>query len=402
MKIITGASKTQYNAADGAMKRTQKVDARLDQAMKVGDAFTKLDTSVDEYTEKITDLDGRLTTQMTSYQDELMQMQHNLESGLDTMAEVLAAPTEDAAAIAELNGYFTNFQFDIERTLERQQELRTLQMEYSANLDKPVECWAKASPVSSTLPVLGRSLTSCEERRPDRPAIDAWVCHAAESVAILAHLLGSIQLTWPAQSHFSLAVLAPTSAMRVLERNIELKQKINELQQKKSTRDEVTDALSDKAGIAALNGLVTMEQYQAVRGDFEKRIGHAYDKFNNKEITWQKAIDDLVRELNEKTDLHQLVYLNKEIQKYLTLMRKYLDDMLALVGDIDPITTKRKVERSDNCLSCGTQFNAETDEDLSETRPPVIDSIRFNVLVSGPIETLSNDETAARGRGITK
>ncbi|KAI8428994.1 hypothetical protein MSG28_007583 [Choristoneura fumiferana] len=135
MKIITGASKTQYNAADGAMKRTQKVDARLDQAMKVGDAFTKLDTSVDEYTEKITDLDGRLTTQMTSYQDELMQMQHNLESGLDTMAEVLAAPTEDAAAIAELNGYFTNFQFDIERTLERQQELRTLQMEYSANLD---------------------------------------------------------------------------------------------------------------------------------------------------------------------------------------------------------------------------------------------------------------------------
>ncbi|KAI8428993.1 hypothetical protein MSG28_007582 [Choristoneura fumiferana] len=84
----------------------------------------------------------------------------------------------------------------------------------------------------------------------------------------------------------------------------ELKQKINELQQKKSTRDEVTDALSDKAGIAALNGLVTMEQYQAVRGDFEKRIGHAYDKFNNKEITWQ--------------------------------------------------------------------FNAETDEDLSETRPPVI------------------------------
>lgn len=34
---------------------------------------------------------------MTSYQDELMQMQHSLESGLDYMAEVLAAPTEDTA-----------------------------------------------------------------------------------------------------------------------------------------------------------------------------------------------------------------------------------------------------------------------------------------------------------------
>lgn len=49
----------------------------------------------------------------------------------------------------------------------------------------------------------------------------------------------------------------------------------------------MADALSDKAGIAALNGLVSMEQYLAVRGDFEKRIGLAYDKFNNKEITWQ-------------------------------------------------------------------------------------------------------------------
>lgn len=38
-------------------------------------------------------------------------------------------------AIAELNGYFTCFQFDMERTLERQDDLKTLQIEYSTNLD---------------------------------------------------------------------------------------------------------------------------------------------------------------------------------------------------------------------------------------------------------------------------
>lgn len=79
-----------------------------------------------------------------------------------------------------------------------------------------------------------------------------------------------------------------------------------------------------------------------------------------------------MRELNEKTDLNQLLYLNEEIHKHLTIKRKYLDDMSALVGDIDPIMTKRKVERDGNCLSCGTPFNIQTDQGLCETRPPVI------------------------------
>lgn len=55
----------------------------------------------------------------------------------------------------------------------------------------------------------------------------------------------------------------------------------------KSDRDEVADALRDKAGLGALNGLVTQAQFDAVRGDFEKRIGASYDKFNNQEIIWQ-------------------------------------------------------------------------------------------------------------------
>lgn len=55
----------------------------------------------------------------------------------------------------------------------------------------------------------------------------------------------------------------------------------------KSDRDEVADALKDKAGLSALNGLVTLQQFDAVRGDFEKQIGASYDKFNSQEIIWQ-------------------------------------------------------------------------------------------------------------------
>lgn len=65
------------------------------------------------------------------------------------------------------------------------------------------------------------------------------------------------------------------------------------LRELKSDRDEVADALRDKAGLGALNGLVTLQQFHAVRGDFEKRIGAAYDKFNNQEITWQVNNDNI-------------------------------------------------------------------------------------------------------------
>lgn len=62
---------------------------------------------------------------------------------------------------------------------------------------------------------------------------------------------------------------------------------IEVLRETKSDRDEVADALKDKAGLAALNGLVSRQEFDAVRGDFEKRIGSAYDKFNNQEVVWQ-------------------------------------------------------------------------------------------------------------------
>lgn len=66
-----------------------------------------------------------------------------------------------------------------------------------------------------------------------------------------------------------------------------LSKQIELLRATKSDRDEVADALRDKAGIETLNGLVSLPEFNAVRGDFEKRIVSAYDKFNNQEMVWQ-------------------------------------------------------------------------------------------------------------------
>lgn len=59
------------------------------------------------------------------------------------------------------------------------------------------------------------------------------------------------------------------------------------IREAKCDREEVTDALRDKAGIGSLNGMISVEQFHAVRGELEMRIHAAHDKFNKQEIVWQ-------------------------------------------------------------------------------------------------------------------
>lgn len=180
---------------------------------------------------------------------------------------------------------------------------------------------------------------------------------------------------------------------------------IEVLRELKADRDEVADALRDKADLGALNGIVSMEQFDAVRGDFEKQIGAAYDKFNNQESVWQasillvvtlvcrllvifvkrhlrhhllqKAIEDHLRELNEKADRIQVVSLRDDINKYLVDFRAQLKFMSDIVGEPKAFATAKKMFRDAACLSCSTPAHMELEEPnkvpaLPGVRPPAI------------------------------
>ncbi|XP_038210536.1 A-agglutinin anchorage subunit-like [Zerene cesonia] len=141
-----------------------------------------------------------------------------------------------------------------------------------------------------------------------------------------------------------------------------LLKQIEILRETKSDREEVADALRDKAGLGALNGLVTLQQFNAVRGDFEKRIGAAYDKFNNQEIIWQKAIDDLLRELNEKADLVQVMCLRDDVNNNLDKLNNRLHAMMEIVGEPRAAAVAKRLFRNTACLSCNTPARMEIEE----------------------------------------
>ncbi|CAH2236128.1 jg15122 [Pararge aegeria aegeria] len=263
--------------ADDALKTACKLEAKLDTAIDVDTRMENLEMFVSEYTGKINRLDANLSSQMSNYQEQLTQMQHDLEGGLEAMAEALANPPTETPGVEELNANFTNLQIQFDIANMRQKDLQ-------------------------------------------------------ESQGVLSL---DVQSLW---------------------KEIEL------LREVKSDRDEVADALRDKAGLGQLNGLVTHQQFDAVRGDFEKRIGASYDKFNNQEIIWQKIIDDLLRELNEKADWVQLAALRDNINDNLEKLQNKIHAMEEIIGEPHAATISRRLFRDAACLSCSTPAHMNLEE----------------------------------------
>ncbi|XP_026328598.1 uncharacterized protein LOC113236651 [Hyposmocoma kahamanoa] len=124
------------------------------------------------------------------------------------------------------------------------------------------------------------------------------------------------------------------------------------LNQTKCNRDEVTEKLKEKAGIEELNGIMTVTHLEAVRGDFQKRIIQAYDKFNATETIWQKVIDDLIRILNFKSDVKQTDFVTADIKFNVDMLQRRIDYFMEIAGPEQKYNEHREILRNQTCISC--------------------------------------------------
>ncbi|XP_073952000.1 uncharacterized protein isoform X2 [Choristoneura fumiferana] len=278
-EVISSMKKLTVTAQADTDKNKQivrEIEQHLSMLLNFGERFEQLEAEVAQYSDKVNAIDTTLSSQITSFQEHLAQMQFDLETGLENLSEALANASTDPEVIAELNRNLTALKEDLEFAASRQKESKDFQNDMALDL------------------------------------ADLW-------------------------------------------KQIEL------IREAKSDRDEVTDALRDKAGIGSLNGLVSLEQFQAVRGDLEKRIRAAYDKFNNQEVVWQKIIDELITKLNEKGDWTQFIALRDGIGKYLNEFRDKIDKLLQIVGEPRAAATSKLLFRNTECLSCRVPARMETE-----------------------------------------
>lgn len=173
------------------------------------------------------------------------------------------------------------------------------------------------------------------------------------------------------------------------------------LQATKSDRDEVVDALHDKADISKLNGMVNDQLFEAHMEDIEKHILDAYRKFDIQEYVWQvslkcnfrlalylifstlitlylqKAINDMQNSIDSKANLDQLVFFRNDVNKTLQRLKGEINVLQDIVGEPKAATLRRKIHRDTACLSCSTPAYMAMEEPglipkLPAVRPPVI------------------------------
>lgn len=86
-------------------------------------------------------------------------------------------------------------------------------------------------------------------------------------------------------------------------------------------------------------------------------------------VSLQRAIDDLIRELNEKADLIQVESLRENINFYLEMLRQKMKFISDIVGEPVASALTRKLRRGDACLSCAAPAHMESEEVTMPTLP---------------------------------
>ncbi|XP_061728558.1 uncharacterized protein LOC133533570 isoform X2 [Cydia pomonella] len=163
-----------------------------------------------------------------------------------------------------------------------------------------------------------------------------------------------------------------------------LAKKVELLRNRKCTRQQMFEALSDKLTLKDINGLLTQSQFGAVTASNKDTFQNLRLKIFSKECDWQFAIDNFVAKCGACADIIQLATLNDSMQQRFTRMDKDLDDMFTIVMPPKTYPTDKKVQRDEKCLSCGAPTEVVKDElnlrlwqEIISTAPVPADKTKF-------------------------
>ncbi|KAJ2947048.1 hypothetical protein O0L34_g16394 [Tuta absoluta] len=150
-----------------------------------------------------------------------------------------------------------------------------------------------------------------------------------------------------------------------------LKFEIELLRDLKSDRDEALDALRDKADIKEINKMVTNECFVANLGKLEQDINNSHLIFRKQELSWQKAIDDLSKQIDGKVDFRHIQGLRDDTTKHLNKLKQQIDCVKSIIGEPLAASVIRRIYRDTSCLSCANPAHIMPQEDTVPILPPL-------------------------------
>ncbi|XP_074035659.1 glutamine-rich protein 2 [Leptinotarsa decemlineata] len=131
-----------------------------------------------------------------------------------------------------------------------------------------------------------------------------------------------------------------------------LVEQIELLKTVKADREDLEDALADKADACQINRKVSFEQFDQACGDMSKSLEEALAKLSQQELLWNQALDNIQNSIGGKLDKVELNPLRDFINNKLKGLQEKFKTLNAMKRENEAAGTKSKYLKNVNCISC--------------------------------------------------
>ncbi|XP_064073163.1 girdin-like [Vanessa tameamea] len=125
-------------AAENALHTAMSVADKVDVALKLNNRITVLYSLVGDYSDQLSGFDSGLTTQMRSFQEQIVQIHTDLKTGLTQLENV--NNNAENAALVELTERYQELVTELETTQHAHKNLTTLHSQLGGEMHSLVEC----------------------------------------------------------------------------------------------------------------------------------------------------------------------------------------------------------------------------------------------------------------------
>ncbi|XP_050299473.1 uncharacterized protein LOC126738269 [Anthonomus grandis grandis] len=133
----------------------------------------------------------------------------------------------------------------------------------------------------------------------------------------------------------------------------------------KADKEDLEDALADKADACQINRKVSHEQFDAAYDEITKSLESALDKLKRQEELWLQSLTDLQKEIGNKLDKMELTPLKDFINSKLKGIQDKVKKISAMKQEHEAAGTKSKLLRNVNCISCDADVVMKKQTDIT-------------------------------------
>lgn len=113
----------------------------------------------------------------------------------------------------------------------------------------------------------------------------------------------------------------------------------------KADKEDLEDALADKADAQVVNRKVSHDQFDAACDDLARGLEDAIAKLGQQESIWQQALDEVQREIEGKLDKIEISPLKDFVNNRLKTLQEKLKSLAEMRRDNEAAGAKRMLRR---------------------------------------------------------